>query len=401
MLIAYLMNIHPYPSCTFIRREIAGLEACGIQVARFAIRRPEQELVDAADQEEVSKTRYILNRGVLGLLLGVLSVAITKPLRFWRTVGLTLKLAQRSDRGLLVNLAYLAEACILLGWLSPLPVEQVHAHFATNATTVALLCHELGGPPYSFTVHGPHEFDKPEFISLPEKIKRSQFVVAVSSYGKSQLYRWCNHQLWSKIHIVHCGVDPQFFERSRQPMPKEPCFVCIGRLGEQKGQLLLVQGAAQLAAQGLRFKIMLVGDGPLRSEIEDLISQFNLQDYLEITGWASSDQVQEYIIKSRALVLPSFAEGLPVVIMESFALNRPVLSTYVAGIPELVTPGECGWLVPAGSLEALTTTLQTVLETPVSQLEQMGQIGYQRVQEQHNVLKEAQKLAKLFESVKK
>lgn len=401
MLIAYLMNIHPYPSCTFIRREIAGLEACGIQVARFAIRRPEQELVDAADQEEVSKTRYILGRGFLGLLLGVLSVAITKPLRFWRTVGLTLKLGQRSDRGLLVNLAYLAEACILLGWLSPLPVEQVHAHFATNATTVALLCHELGGPPYSFTVHGPHEFDKPEFISLPEKIKRSQFVVAVSSYGKSQLCRWCNHQLWSKIHIVHCGVDQQFFERSRQPMPKEPCFVCIGRLGEQKGQLLLVQGAAQLAAQGLRFKIMLVGDGPLRSEIEDLISQFNLQDYLEITGWASSDQVQEYIIKSRALVLPSFAEGLPVVIMESFALNRPVISTYVAGIPELVTPGECGWLVPAGSLEALTTTLQTVLETPVSQLEQMGQIGYQRVQEQHNVLKEAQKLAKLFESVKK
>jgi glycosyltransferase involved in cell wall biosynthesis len=161
--------------------------------------------------------------------------------------------------------------------------------------------------------------------------------------------------------------------------------------------MLLLEAVRQLATEGLHFKLVLVGDGPLRENIEAEIARFDLQDYIEITGWASSTEVRQQILASRALVLPSFAEGLPVVIMEALALGRPVISTYVAGIPELVEPGICGWLVPAGSLEPLTAAMKSALTSPVEKLETMGQVGAQSVASQHNALTEAKKLAALFQ----
>ena len=160
----------------------------------------------------------------------------------------------------------------------------------------------------------------------------------------------------------------------------------------------MLEAANLLAVQGLEFKLVLVGDGPLRSDIEKQILQLGLQNHIEITGWASGDRVQQEILASRAMVLPSFAEGLPVVIMEALALNRPVISTYVAGIPELVEPGVCGWLVPPGSAEALAVAMRAVLESPLEKLEQMGKTGAERVAQQHNVDLEAKKLVALFES---
>ncbi|NEQ65072.1 MAG: glycosyltransferase family 4 protein [Symploca sp. SIO1B1] len=397
MTIAYLVNQYPKVSHSFIRREIAGLEACGIKVARFAIRACDSELVDGADKLELEKTRVVLDVGIGGLLLGLIRVALTRLVPFLRALWLTLKIGLKSERGIVNHLAYLAEACVLLGWFSQREITQVHAHFGTNSTTVAMLCQVLGGPPYSFTVHGPEEFDKAQMIALPEKIKRAAFVVAVSSFGKSQLYRWCEYEHWSKIHVVHCGVDQIFLTKSPTPVPEQPNLVCVGRLSEQKGHLLLLEAVSQLVAEGLIFKLVLVGDGPLRKEIEALIAQRNLQNHIEITGWADSIAVQQHILASRALVLPSFAEGLPVVIMEALALNRPVISTYIAGIPELVEPDICGWLVPAGSVEPLITAMRNVLQLPVANLEQMGKTGFQRVAAQHDAVREARKLAVLFQ----
>jgi len=397
MTVAYLVNQYPKVSHSFIRREILGVEACGIPVARFAIRSCESELVDEGDKLELEKTRIVLDIGIVGLLLGLLRVAITRPIRFLRALKLAIQVGFKSERGVLRHLAYLAEACVLLRWFSQADIAHVHAHFGTNSTTGPMLCHVLGGPPYSFTVHGPEEFDKVGEISLAEKIKRAAFVVAVSSFGKSQLYRWCPSEQWSKIHIVHCGVDEKFLRQSPIPVPDCPNLVCIGRLSEQKGHLLLIEAADLLAAEGLSFKIVLVGDGELRPEIENRITQLGLEYKVEITGWLSNDQVQQQILASRAVVLPSFAEGLPVVIMEALALSRPVISTYVAGIPELVEPGVCGWLVPAGSITALTEAMRTALQLPVDKLEQMGKAGAERVAKQHDATKEAAKLAQLFQ----
>ena len=394
MKVAYLINQYPAVSHSFIRREIKALEEQKIQVSRFSIRSP-AELVDRADLLELEKTRFVLGVGVVGLLLALLRTFITRPKRFLDATLLAIKIGWYKDRGILIHLAYLAEACVLLSWVKDADIDHIHAHFAFNPTAVAMLCRVLGGPPYSFTVHGPESIDRAVILSLEEKIKRASFVVAISDYCRSQLYRWCDRTHWSKIHIVHCGLDKPFFEREVTPVPETSQLVCVGRLNEQKGHLILLEAAHKLALQRVNFKLVLVGDGELRSQIEDLITQYNLQEHITITGWADSDRVRQHLLESRAMLLASFAEGLPVVIMEALALGRPVVSTYIAGIPELVEP-DCGWLVPSGSVEELTQAMRRVLESPVDKLTQMGKVGAEKVALQHDVAIEACKLAALF-----
>jgi len=396
MKIAYLVHYYPKVSHSFVRREIAALEEMGFDVMRFSIRSCASELVDPADLAELEKTKIILDSSKIALLFNLLWVAFLQPIRFIKAFKLTCQIGWGSDRGLLRNFMYLVEACSLFRWLKNAQISHLHAHFGINPAAVAMLYRVLGGSTYSFTVHGPKEFDSATGLALGEKIKRAKFVVAISSFGRSQLYRWCDRSDWSKIHVVRCGLDRMFLNSSFQSIPSTPQLVCVGRLCEQKGQLLLVEAAGKLAKEELDFKLMLVGDGPLRAEIEKAIARLDIQDKVTITGWASNATVQKHILASKAMVLPSFAEGLPVVIMEALALGRPVISTYVAGIPELVEPGVCGWLVSAGSIEALTDKMRTALELPVGELEKMGKVGMARVAQYHDVNQEALKLANLF-----
>lgn len=395
MKLAYLVNQYPKTSHSFIRREILAVEAAGFPVKRYAIRPISKEVVDEADKLEAEKTQYILGVGVAGLLANLLRVAVVRPVRFLQAVRLTWKIGIHSDRGLLFNFAYLAEACILLRWLAQVEVTHLHTHFGTNSATVAMLCRLLGGPPYSFTVHGPDEFDKPMELALAEKIKHAECIVAVCSFGRSQLLRWCDYTQWPKIQVIHCGLDAQLLHHEYVPIPEKSQFVCVGRLSEQKGHLILIEAASQLAQEGRSFKLVIVGDGPLREKIESLITQFNLENYIEITGWATNTQVRQHILESQVLVAPSFAEGLPVVLMEAFALCRPVIGTYIAGIPELIQPGKSGWLVPAGSVSALADAMRIALQTPLDQLEEMGKTGSALVVQNHCAATEAAKLIEL------
>lgn len=396
MKIAYLINQYPQASQSFIRREIAALEKLGVTVERFTIRRWDQKLVDPGDIAEQERARVVLDVGGIGLLIALLRTLFSRPAAFFRAVKLAMRCARRADRGPLLHLIYLAEACVLVKWFAESAVEHVHAHFGTNSTTVAMLCRALGGPAYSFTCHGPEEFDKPEFLKLGEKIERAAFVVAVSEFGRSQLYRWCGQAHWPKIHVVHCGVDAGFLHEPHTPIGASKKLVCIGRLAEQKGQLLLVQAAALLAKETRDFELVLVGDGVMRGEIEKLIDTHKLQGKVRIAGWMSNDQVRQQLLESRAMVLPSFAEGLPVVCMEALALRRPVISTFVAGIPELVEPGVCGWLVPAGAIDPLAGAMREALRVDDQRLRLMGEAGAQRVATRHDAAIEAAKLSDLF-----
>ncbi len=384
MKVAYFTNYYPAVSHTFIRREIAGLEAKGAEIHRFSVRRYPEELVDQDDIAEAERTTVILDYGTLSLLQTALGVAIGKPVRFGKALLASMRMGLRSDRGLLRNLAYLLIACKLLLLLTRSGCRHLHVHFGTNPTAVAYLCGILGGPPYSFTVHGPDEFDRPWALSLTEKIEGAAFVVAISSFGRSQLYRQCSLGHWPKIKIVRCGVDQGFIDANTPPIADRPRLVCVGRLCAQKGQLLLIQATARLRDAGVTLELILVGDGEMRPEVEALVREYRLEDVVKITGWASGDEVRNYLSSSRALVLPSFAEGLPVVIMEALALGRPVLTTYVAGIPELVEPNRCGWLVPAGSIDVLADAMREVLTTPVSRLTELGQEGRRRVLALHD-----------------
>ena len=397
--IAYLINQYPMVSHSFVRREIQALERQGFEVLRLAVRGWDAGLPDPADAQERPRTRYLLAGGPLPLLGAVLRAALTRPRGLMAALALAFRMARGSHRPLPYHLAYLAQACRCLPWLTEAGASHIHAHFGTNSAEVALLAATLGGGSYSFTVHGPEEFDRPEAIGLPEKIRRAAFVAAVSSYGRAQLYRWVEPRHWPRVAVVRCGLEPAFHPLAATPPPATPRLVCVGRLCPQKGQLLLVEAAARLARRGIDFELVLAGDGEMRGEIEAAIRRQGLGEQVRITGWLGSEAVRQEILAARALVLPSFAEGLPVVLMEALALCRPVLTTAVAGIPELVRPGENGWLFPAGSLEDLEEALADCLRTPPEVLMGMGKAGQARVLAWHSADTEAARLAELFSRI--
>lgn len=398
MRIAYLINQYPVVSHSFIRREILALEQLGFEIMRISLRGWDRELADEEDRLERERTRYVLRQPALTLLLSMARILVERPARLMRALRIAWKMSRSSERPFAVHLAYVVEACSIELWLRKAGIRHLHAHFGSNSAEVAMLVHALGGPSWSFTAHGPEEFEKATLWGLAEKVRRCSFVVAVSSYGRAQIYRLVEYQYWHKVHVVHCGLDALFLAEPPIRKPSRNRIVCVGRLSSQKGHPLLLQAAQCLAALGIDFHLVLAGDGELRTEIEAQISEFKLADKIEITGWISGKQVRDEMLSAQALVLPSFAEGLPVVIMEAMALRRPVIATFVAGIPELVRSGENGWLVPAGEVAALVDAIRTCLEASVEALSRMGEAARIRVLDQHDVNKEAVKLQKLFQS---
>lgn len=394
--VAYLINHYPKISHAFIRREILALECTGIDVARFALRGWDAECVDAEDVVEQTRTRYVLQQGLLPLLIATLRVLFSSPVRFFGALRLAFRTGRWSDRPLAYHLTYLAEACRLVPWLRSCGAAHVHAHFGTNAAEVVMLAQALGGPSYSITVHGPEEFDKPHALNLSEKVRRSAFTVAITSFARSQIYRWIEQEHWPKVNVVHCGIEAAFHEGPFPRAPEAPRLVCLGRLSPEKGQLLLVEAATLLAAKEVLFELTLVGDGPMRSSIEAQVSERGLSDRIKLTGSISTERLREELLRARALVLPSFAEGLPMVIMEAMALRRPILTTWIAGIPELVRDGVDGWLFPAGSVESLASAMEDCLSRPVEQLWAMGESARARVLERHSVEDQAVRLNELF-----
>jgi colanic acid/amylovoran biosynthesis glycosyltransferase len=396
MKIAYFTNQYPKVSHSFIRREIIELERQGFEIFRFASRGWDENLLDRDDIREQKKTRYILENGILRLLFCSTKIFLLSPLKFISTLTLAVRLGFHSSKSVAHYVVYFLESCVLLTWMQESGCSHVHVHFGTNPTQVAMFSHLLGAVNYSFTVHGPEEFDMPRFLHIKEKAEHASFIVAISSYGRSQLYRHIDYEQWSKVHIVHCGIEPSFYEGSREPVSDINRLVCVGRLCEQKGQLMLIQALHQLIESDVTAELVLAGDGEMRGEIEYLIKRCNLSEHVRITGWIDAEQVRDEILNSRAMVLPSFAEGLPVVIMEAFALHRPVISTYVAGIPELVIDGENGWLIPAGSVSLLKNALKECLETPTEKLREMGEAAYQRVLIRHSIEAEVKKITLLL-----
>lgn len=392
--IAYFINQYPKVSHTFIRREILALERQGVEVSRIALRGWSEILPDPQDAEEQRRTKYVLQRGIWGLILPAARRFLAAPWRFLVVLQRALRLSRTTDHRALHHLVCVAEACRVVIWCREARVDHVHAHFGTNSAEVVMIARQLGGPRYSFTVHGPDEFLAP--IGLAEKIRRASFVIAISSFGRSQLYLRSAPEEWPKIRVVHCGIEAEYFALQGSEAPDSRRFVCVGRICEAKGQLLLVEAAKRLRARGTDFEFVLAGDGPMRAEIEKAIAAHDLGDRIRITGWISNDQVRQELTAARGLVLPSFAEGLPVVIMEAMALRRPVLSTYVAGIPELVLDQETGWLFPAGSVENLAAVIADCLSRPLTELRAMGEAGHRRIMERHSIDVGAAKLAHLF-----
>lgn len=399
MKIAYILNTYPSPSHSFIRREINALEAQGHEVLRLAMRGDTAALKDEGDRLEATKTRHLLREGAGPLLRAMLSQA--------GRVTAALPAALRAGKagagagvpgtgGRLRHMIYLAEAAQVAQIALAEGAGHLHAHFGTNAAMVAHLAHRISGLPYSFTLHGPEEFDAPLPLSLPEKIASAKFVAAISDFGRSQLMRWSEPALWPRLEVVHCGIEPAKFA-APLPLPEgSGRMVAIGRFSEQKGQLLLIEAMALACRSTPDLHLTLVGDGALRAPVEAAIARHGLGSRVTLTGWLDEAGVRDELARAHALVLPSFAEGLPMVVMEAMAAARPVLATFIAGIPELVEPGKTGWLIPAGDAEGLARAMSDLARTPAAELQQMGLRGRARVLQRHDVAQEAAKLARAF-----
>ncbi len=394
MRILYLLNTYPRPSHSFVRREIRALERQGHEVLRVAMRPPPERLADPADREEAAQTRYVLGPGAAWRLAGaVLRQGVRAPGRLVAAGRLAFRAWRAAGRGAARHLVYLAEACHVAALCRAEDVRHLHAHFGTNPATVAMLVRALGGPRFSFTVHGPEEFDRPEALMLGEKVARAAFAVTVSSFGRSQLCRWAAPADWAKIHVVHCGIEPGAFPAVADLPYGPPRVVAIGRMAEQKGHLVLIEALARLQARGTELRLVLVGDGEMRGTVENAIRAHGLEGRVELPGWLDEAGVRAALDGAHALVLPSFAEGLPMVVMEAMAAGRPVIATWIAGIPELVQDGETGWLVPAGDAGALADALAELAATPAAGLRAMGKAGRARALARHDADAEAAKLA--------
>ncbi len=393
MKIAYLLNSYPMTSTTFIRREIEALAAEGVDVVRFAARPWGGKLVDPLDIAEQDRTHYLLAGNVANLFLAFVRELLANPLGMARALRTAFVLWRNARAGFGRHAGYLLQGVYFKQRARLAEVAHVHAHFATNATAIALLSRMLGGPGYSFTAHGPDEFENTDRLSYDLKMSHAKFVAAISSFGRVQLVRSSRWSHWPKIEIVHCGLSiPDF---AQAPNPGNQVLVNIARFNSQKGLLLIPAAVAALKNDFPGLKVVLIGDGEERASLEAEIARHEVAGMIELRGWQSNVEVRRTLVESRALLLPSFAEGLPVVIMEAFALGRPVISTYIAGIPELVD-ADCGWLTPAGDIEALSAAMRDCLASDSARLARMGDEGRRRSVARHDVATSARQLKDLF-----
>lgn len=396
--IAYLSSTYARASDSFIREEVAALRRRRLSVDTFAIRAPgSSELVSDEIRACYGETTYILSIGMPSLALATLQIAITHPRRFATGLRLAGRLTTPGFRGRVWPWLYLVEAGFLALELRRRKIQHLHNHIGEGSAAVAVLAGALADIPYSMTIHGPGEWDRPERLALDIKVARASFVIAISDYTRGQLLRWCAPADWEKIHVIRCGVNPAVFGADAQTgVPDVAQFVTVGRLAPEKGQTLLISALGQLKRRDIEAKLVVIGDGPERDLLERHAQACGVRSAVNFLGWVPSERVAEEIRASRALVMPSLAEGLPVVIMEALALGRPVISSSVAAVPELVRPGECGWLVAPGSVEGLAAAMRAVLDEPVEALAAMGQRGAERVAADHSIDTQVEKWLNLL-----
>jgi glycosyltransferase involved in cell wall biosynthesis len=284
---------------------------------------------------------------------------------------------------------------VLAEHLHRIGARHIHNHFGDSSCTVAMLASTMSGIPFSFTPHGPAIFFEPRRWRLDEKVARASFVACISHFARAQTMLFSDQAHWNKLHVVHCGVIPeQYGRQKREQYGKHILFV--GRLAAVKGVPLLLECVASLRVRHPDLRLTIVGDGPDRVRLEQQSSELGLTESVRFAGYQSQDAVAQIMTTSDVLVLPSFAEGVPVVLMEAMASRLPVVASRVAGVPELVEDGVSGLLLPPGNLKVLAESLDRLLSDP-SLCGRMGEAGRAMVEAQFNVATEAALLRRLVQ----
>ncbi len=395
MRIAYLTGEYLRPTHTFIQREVETLRGHGVEVHTFSVRPTHpSELVSPEQQAEQAQTFNILPIRPFTILKAHTSLLFSASTQYWQALKLTWRSKSPGLKALLYQLFYFIEAGVLAQELRSRRIDHLHNHFADSSCTVSMLAATLAGIQFSFTLHGPYIFFEPYRWKLDLKIQQALFVVCISYYCRSQAMLFSKPEEWSKLHIIHCGIDLNRYQPvTHQPGQKRLLYV--GRLSAAKGVPILLQAIAAIAKQHPDLQLTIVGDGPDRQSLELQASQLGISNRLKFVGYQSQEAVCQYLQNCDIFVLPSFAEGLPVVLMEAMATGIPVIATAIAAISELVEDGINGYLVPPGAVEPLAQRLDQLLSD--SQLRQtLGQAGRIRVEQAFNLYQEVDSLKRLM-----
>ena len=392
--LAYLTGEYPRASDTFIQREVAGLRALGHEVETCSIRTTGAEhLVGPEQRAEHARTFKVLAAAKRpATLIRAHLRWMRQPRRYLRTLALAWKTAPKGVKGRLYNLIYFLEAGVLAAHLADTGVDHLHNHIAKASCTVAMLVNSLSGLPYSFTIHGPDIFFEPHHWRIDEKAARARFVACISEFCRSQLMCFAGQAHWDRFHIIHCGVDPDRYA----PAPHQgQHLLFVGRLAAVKGVPILLEAVAQLRPRFPALRLTLIGDGPDRAALEAQAAHLGLTDITDFLGYRSQDEVAQMLATTDVFTLPSFAEGVPVVLMEALASGVPVVTTQIAGVPELVVQGGNGRLVPPGDGAALQKEIAALLNDPAAR-QSLGAAGRDRVRQEFNIHNEAARLSTLF-----
>lgn len=394
--IAYLTGEYPKVSHTFIQREIAGLRTAGWTVEACTIRRaPAKAVVGAVQKEEERNTFGVLEAAKNpARLIKAHLWALNRDAKAW---GRAAKLAWTTrPPGLkagLWQLFYFLEAGVLAQHLHARGVKHLHNHFANSSCSVAMLTSEMSGIPFSVTMHGPSIFFEPKWWRIDEKIARASFVSCISHFCRSQAMYFSDAAHWDRLKIVHCGVRPEEFGKApRKARGKRLIFV--GRLDAIKGVPLLLEAFETVLKAHPDAYLLIVGDGPARATLEARAK--GLGDAVEFLGYRASEDIPGLLDQSDIFVLPSFAEGVPVVFMEAMAARLPVIASRVAGVGELVEDGVSGFTIPPGDVSTLIQRIETLLSDPAL-CDQMGEAGRAKVEAEFDLDKEVAWLGEVFD----
>ena len=365
MALAYLTSLYPATSHTFIRREVAALRRLGREIATFSVRSPAiNELSGTEERVEAASTFILLAQPAAAFVRAHLTLLARSPLGYARTVWRALRHRPPGLRGLLLACAHFAEAMLLAYELRRRGIRHLHNHFANSAATVGFLASRYLGIGWSFTMHGISETDYPAGLLLPDKISAANMVVCVSWFGRAQAMRLVPPSQWSKFRVIRCGLSISELPRRTEHKQNPELIICVGRLSPEKGQAGLLDAFLRIRRQFPNAKLRLIGDGPERVRLERIADRLGLQQSVTFVGRLGEQKTLEEIARAGMLVLPSFMEGLPIVLMEAMALGVPVVSSRVAGVPELVRDGVNGLLFTPAQWDELGQCMTRLFEDP-------------------------------------
>ena len=397
--ITYVVSQYPAISHTFILGEVNGIESVGIDVQVASINKPDRsyEKLTPIEKTAYNKTTFVKSTLKRKLPIYLFKSLIFYPKGFFRSLVCALQSGIRYPHTFMHHIAYWLEAMVVADIVKKNNSEQLHAHFSTQGCTVAMLTAELVGIPFSITVHGPDEFYQVNEQHLEKKFAAANFIICISDFAKSQVMKYTAFTDWDKLYVNNLGVDTDLF-RPTKKNNSVPILLCVGRLCNAKAQGVLIQAAKVLNQRNIAFEVHFVGDGPDKASLENFAVKNQLNDKIKFLGKVNHDQVQLLQREADIFVIPSFAEGIPIVLMEAMASGTPCVTTHITGIPELFTHRQDGILVRPGNVEMLADVLDELIHDKELR-DKLSKAALNTVQENWSIHKSNARLAELFKQL--